>query len=119
MGSQNDTSTSSSTPTPAPVAPPKVDKYPHIKVIDGKVAFYAEVDGKIGNYVPRFAASNKNGQFVLENQSFDSEPLAIDDKNFAGKYGPMVLTSPVYLTLDDYRHNKSIPLADVKNALEQ
>ena len=112
MGAENNSSLPTS---PTPAAP--VNKFPHVPVNDGKVLFYAEIDGKSGAFVARFSALAESGKTVLENQSFDDGKVAIDDKMFASTYGPLVQTSKVYLTLDDYRANKSIPFSDVRGAL--
>jgi len=103
MGSE--TNSSLPTPTTTPAAP--VNKYPHVPVSNGKE----------GAFVARFSAKASNGKTVLENRSFDDGEVAIDDTMFASTYGPLVQTSKVYLTLDDYRTNKSIPFSDVRGAL--
>ena len=121
MGSNSYDTTSSSTPTPAV----KVNKYPHIPITNGSVKLYLVADGKNGDqFIPQFSAKMNGDKFVVSNSSFISSDdadneIAIDDKLFTSKYGPMVLTTSVYLSLDDYRTNKSVPLGDIRGALAQ
>lgn len=120
MGNETNYQAPSTNPQPA-----KANQYPHIPVANGTVTFYATADGKNGApFIPQFSARMKDGKFVLTNASFDcadanDNEIAFDDKMFAATYGPMVLTTAVFLTLDDYRTNKSIPLGDVHGALCQ
>jgi len=105
--------TDPTTPTPAP----PVNKYPHVPVQNGTVEFYSEISGIKGNFVSRFAIRTAGDKVSIENLSFPSDPLNIDAKAFHSSKAPLLLTSAVYLTLDDYRKSRSIPLTDVTGAL--
>lgn len=117
MGTSASNSLDTSTPT---LAPPKVNKYPHVAVKNGSVDFYSEVDGKQGSFVCHFSMTKQGNTLVLKNLSFESgPPVALSNDAFNSTHGPLVLTSKVYKTLDDYKQGKSMPLSDVKGALEQ
>lgn len=116
MGSDNQYETTTPTSTPTPVTPP-VNKYPNVPVKDNSVDFYAEVSGIRGNFVSRFSLSHKDGKAVLENISFQDQPITIERAAFHGTQSPILLQAGLYLNLDDYRKGKTTPLSDITGAL--
>lgn len=120
-GNSNSSLDSSSTPTPTPVTPTKVNKYPHIPVHTSTVSFYSKVEGINGKpFVCNFSITAvADGSFTLQNLSFQFPTLRLEGNTFKASHGPLILSSEVSLTLDDFLAGKTIPLADIHGALTQ